>query len=116
MRIDFKTKVLFATETFAMGVNMPAHSVIFPQTKKHDGVSMRYLLPSEYTQMAGRAGRRGTDVAGFVYLMAANELPEKVEFCGMLLSKRYFVLSEMRTLRKACSTLSQCTQSRRLET
>ena len=51
-------KVLFATETFAMGVGMPARTVIFSSLKKHDGKGFRYLLPGEYTQMAGRAGRR----------------------------------------------------------
>lgn len=52
-------KVLFATETFAMGVNMPAKSVAFDSMEKHDGRSLRELLPSEFIQMAGRAGRRG---------------------------------------------------------
>lgn len=54
-------KVLFATETFAMGVNMPARTVVFNSTRKHDGRDFRDLLPGEYTQMAGRAGRRGLD-------------------------------------------------------
>ena len=53
------TKVLFATETFAMGVNMPARSVVFASIRKHDGRGFRELLPGEYTQMSGRAGRRG---------------------------------------------------------
>lgn len=42
-------KVLFATETFAMGVNMPAKTVVFMEPKKFDGVSFRYLKSSEYT-------------------------------------------------------------------
>lgn len=54
-------KILFATETFAMGVNMPARTVVFNSTRKHDGRDFRDLLPGEYTQMAGRAGRRGLD-------------------------------------------------------
>jgi antiviral helicase SKI2 len=54
-------KVLFATETFAMGVNMPARTVVFNGFRKHDGREFRDLLPGEYTQMAGRAGRRGLD-------------------------------------------------------
>eukprot|EP00170_Pyropia_yezoensis_P008117 contig_33747_g8144 len=52
-------RVLFATETFAMGVNMPARSVVFASLSKHDGRGFRALEPGEYTQMAGRAGRRG---------------------------------------------------------
>lgn len=44
-------KVLFATETFAMGVNMPARTVIFNGIQKHDGRSFRDLLPGEYIQV-----------------------------------------------------------------
>lgn len=68
-------KVLFATETFAMGVNMPAKSVVFAGIRKHDGTSFRNLLPGEYTQMAGRAGRRGLDTTGTVILLSGDELP-----------------------------------------
>ena len=59
-------KLLFATETFAVGVNMPTKTVIFTGLKKFDGRNFRYLLPHEYTQMAGRAGRRGLDKKGTV--------------------------------------------------
>ncbi|KAH9178867.1 antiviral helicase [Lactarius sanguifluus] len=69
-------KVLFATETFAMGVNMPAKSVVFSGIRKHDGRSFREILPGEYTQMAGRAGRRGLDPTGTVLIIASDELPE----------------------------------------
>ena len=56
-------KVLLATETFAVGVNMPARSVVFNGVRKNDGRSFRNLLPGEYTQMSGRAGRRGIGAA-----------------------------------------------------
>ncbi|MCO5612956.1 hypothetical protein L7F22_067229 [Adiantum nelumboides] len=69
-------KVLFATETFAMGVNMPARSVVFSGIRKHDGHGFRDLLAGEYTQMSGRAGRRGLDATGVVIINAADELPE----------------------------------------
>ena len=59
-------KLLFATETFAVGVNMPTKTVIFSGLKKFDGQHFRFLLPHEYTQMAGRAGRRGIDKKGVV--------------------------------------------------
>lgn len=62
-------RLLLATETFAMGVNMPAKTVIFSSLKKHDGVDHRSLTSSEYTQMAGRAGRRGLDERGVVILL-----------------------------------------------
>ncbi|KAG9305006.1 hypothetical protein G9A89_007409 [Geosiphon pyriformis] len=66
-------KVLFATETFAMGVNMPAKTVVFSSTRKHDGKSFRELLPGEYTQMSGRAGRRGLDATGMVIIACSGE-------------------------------------------
>ena len=69
-------KMLFATETFAMGVNMPAKSVVFSGIRKHDGRSFRDILPGEYTQMAGRAGRRGLDPTGTVIIVANDSLPE----------------------------------------
>lgn len=69
-------KVLFATETFAMGVNMPAKTVVFTGKQKHDGTSMRDLLPGEYTQMSGRAGRRGLDTTGMVILFAKDLPPD----------------------------------------
>ena len=56
---------VFATETLALGVNMPARSVVIAEHTKYDGVSRRVLLPNEYSQLSGRAGRRGKDVRGF---------------------------------------------------
>ncbi|GAA5916164.1 SKI complex RNA helicase subunit SKI2 [Sporobolomyces salmoneus] len=69
-------KVLFATETFAMGVNMPARSVVFSGIRKHDGRNFRDLLPGEYTQMSGRAGRRGLDPTGVVIINADSDVPD----------------------------------------
>ena len=66
-------KVLFATETFAMGVNMPARAVVFSEIRKHDGTGWRDITPGEYTQMAGRAGRRGLDTEGTVILACFEE-------------------------------------------
>ncbi|CAJ1960297.1 unnamed protein product [Sphenostylis stenocarpa] len=68
-------KVLFSTETFAMGVNAPARTVVFDSLRKFDGKEFRQLLPGEYTQMAGRAGRRGLDKIGTVILICRDELP-----------------------------------------
>ncbi len=72
-------KILFATETFAMGVNMPAKTVVFSSLKKHDGQQFRYLLPGEYIQMAGRAGRRGFDDVGTVIILAYNGIPDNLQ-------------------------------------
>jgi len=59
-------KLLFATETFAVGINMPTKTVLFTDVNKYDGSNMRLLHSHEYTQMAGRAGRRGIDTIGHV--------------------------------------------------
>jgi superfamily II RNA helicase len=67
-------KLLFTTETFALGVNMPACTVVFNSASKYDGVQFRYLKSREYHQMAGRAGRRGIDTKGFVYACINVEL------------------------------------------
>ena len=58
-------KVLYATETFAVGINMPAKTVCFNTLTKFDGINFRYLYSKEYFQLAGRAGRRGIDKIGY---------------------------------------------------
>ena len=62
-------KVLFATETFSIGLNMPAKTVVFTNVRKFDGREMRWVTPSEFVQMSGRAGRRGLDERGIVIMM-----------------------------------------------
>lgn len=62
-------KVLYTTETFAVGINMPAKTVCFDSLRKYDGINFRFLNSKEYFQIAGRAGRRGIDKEGFVYAM-----------------------------------------------
>lgn len=57
-------KVLFATETFSTGLNMPAKTVAFTRARKWDGGVFRWLRSGEYIQMSGRAGRRGLDDRG----------------------------------------------------
>jgi antiviral helicase SKI2 len=80
-------KVLFATETFAMGVNMPARTVAFDSIDKHDGIQERRLHASEYIQMAGRAGRRGKDKTGTVLILCRKNIPEISELAKMALGK-----------------------------
>ena len=73
-------KVLFATETFSIGLNMPAKTVVFSQITKWDGVKRRPLTSSEYIQMAGRAGRRGLDARGMVIMMVDDKIdPESAK-------------------------------------
>ncbi|RYH22910.1 RNA helicase [archaeon] len=68
-------KCLFATETFSIGINMPAKTVVFTRTRKFDGKDFRWITSGEYIQMSGRAGRRGKDDKGIVIQM----LDEKME-------------------------------------
>ncbi|CEG64789.1 Putative Dead deah box rna helicase [Rhizopus microsporus] len=90
-------KVLFATETFAMGVNMPARCVVFSSIRKHDGRNFRDLLPGEYTQMSGRAGRRGLDSTGVVIIATGgDEPPEASTLSTMILGKPTKLESQFR--------------------
>lgn len=78
-------KMLFATETFAVGLNMPTKTVLFTSLKKFDGSEHRYLLPHEYTQQAGRAGRRGFDTVGHViHLSNLFESPTVIDYKTIL--------------------------------
>ena len=67
-------KALFATETFAMGLNMPARTVLFTSARKFDGKEYRWITSGEYIQMSGRAGRRGLDDKGLVILMVDEKM------------------------------------------
>ncbi|KAK4456392.1 NUC185 domain-containing protein [Cladorrhinum samala] len=91
-------KVLFATETFAMGLNLPTRTVVFSGYRKHDGHSFRNLLPGEYTQMAGRAGRRGLDTVGSVIIVppGGDEAPPVTDLRQMILGEPSKLRSQFR--------------------
>ncbi|KAM0265384.1 hypothetical protein ACHAQJ_000226 [Trichoderma viride] len=91
-------KVLFATETFAMGLNLPTRTVVFSGYRKHDGHSFRNLLPGEYTQMAGRAGRRGLDKVGSVIIVppGGDDAPPVAELRNMILGEPSKLRSQFR--------------------
>ena len=71
---DGLIKILFSTETFSMGLNMPAKTVVFTSIRKWDGVQTRWITGGEYIQMSGRAGRRGKDKKGMTILMVDEKL------------------------------------------
>lgn len=89
-------KVLFSTETFAMGVNAPARTVVFDSLRKFDGKEHRKLLPGEYIQMAGRAGRRGLDNIGTVIIMCRDEIPEESDLKNLIVGKPTRLESQFR--------------------
>jgi hypothetical protein len=78
-------KVLFATESFAIGLDCPIKTAIFTGLHKFDGQTERLLMSHEYTQMAGRAGRRGIDTIGHVvHCNNLFDLPTATEYRGLL--------------------------------
>jgi ATP-dependent RNA helicase DOB1 len=77
-------KVLFSTETFSMGINMPAKTVVFTSIEKFDGEEYRWLGGGEYIQMSGRAGRRGLDDRGITIMMLNKKMD--VDVCKNILN------------------------------
>jgi superfamily II RNA helicase len=90
-------KVLFATETFAVGINMPTKTAVFVGVKKYDELcqDMRVLTTAEYLQMAGRAGRRGLDTMGTVIYLPDRNPIEPHEMKAMMCGGRAEVTSRM---------------------
>lgn len=93
-------KVLFATETFAVGVNMPTKTVLFADIRKYDDDvnGFRTLLTHEYLQMSGRAGRRGLDTKGTVIYLPnlSSEIIGKEEFGTMMMGGSQIIKSKFR--------------------
>jgi superfamily II RNA helicase len=88
-------KLLFATESFAIGLDCPIKTAIFTSLTKFDGQSDRYLMPHEYTQMAGRAGRRGLDTVGHVvHCNNLFKLPTLTDYRSMLCGKPQQLVSK----------------------
>lgn len=88
-------KLLFATESFAIGLDCPIKTAIFTNITKFDGTSERFLHSHEYTQMAGRAGRRGIDKLG--YVVHCNNLfhtPSKTGYLNILSNKPQKLISK----------------------
>ncbi|MBU3707178.1 MAG: RNA helicase, partial [Mycobacterium sp.] len=86
-------KAVFATETLALGINMPARTVVLEKLVKFNGEQHMPLTPGEYTQLTGRAGRRGIDVEGHAVVIwhPGEPTAEPVEIAG-LASTRTFPL------------------------
>jgi hypothetical protein len=90
-------KLLFATESFAIGLDCPIKTAIFTGLTKYDGKEQRWLLSHEYTQMAGRAGRRGIDTIGHViHCNNLFTLPTMSEYRDILCGKPQILVSKFR--------------------
>ena len=81
-------KVVFATETLALGINMPARSVVLERLVKWNGEAHVDLTAGEYTQLTGRAGRRGIDVEGHAVVVWSDELDPEV-LAGLASTRTY---------------------------
>jgi superfamily II RNA helicase len=90
-------KILFATESFAIGLDCPIKTAVFTGLTKFDGSDHRWLMAHEYTQMAGRAGRRGIDTIGHViHCNNLFELPTQTEYRDILCGKAQSLVSKFR--------------------
>jgi superfamily II RNA helicase len=87
-------KVLFATETFAVGVNMPTRTVVFTELTKPTNMTKRFLNTAEFKQISGRAGRRGKDVIGHVILLPYYEFPELQDLKSVMLQSMPSITSK----------------------
>jgi superfamily II RNA helicase len=90
-------KLLFATESFAVGLNCPIRTAIFTSLTKFDGSTQRFLLPHEYNQAASRCGRRGIDTVGHViHCNNLFDMPSTNEYKEILCGKPQTLVSKFR--------------------
>lgn len=96
-----KIYMLFATESFAIGLDCPIRTAVFTGLSKYDGSCDRFLYAHEYTQMAGRAGRRGIDVVGNVIHLpllfkrsGSGAIPTELEYKTVLSNKPQTLVSK----------------------
>ena len=89
-------KVVYATETLALGVNMPARTVVLESLRKWDGQAHNQLTPGQYTQLTGRAGRRGIDSIGYAVVLGAGQV--EAQTVASLASKRSYPLKDVSRL------------------
>src|SRR5437588_9593503 len=88
-------KVVFATETLSLGINMPARSVVIEKLTKFTGERHEFLTPGEYTQLTGRAGRRGIDEVGYAIVLWSPFVPFD-QVAGLASTRSYALTSSFR--------------------
>ncbi|MHB1129024.1 MAG: DEAD/DEAH box helicase [Ilumatobacteraceae bacterium] len=101
-------KVVFATETLAVGINMPARAVVIDKLTKFTGEHHQALKPSEYTQLTGRAGRRGLDSVGHA-LVLWNPFVAYSAVAALALSRSFKLTSAFRPTYNMAANLIQTT-------
>ena len=90
-----RLKAVFATETLALGVNMPARTVVLEKLVKFNGESHADITPAEFTQLTGRAGRRGIDIEGHSVMLAPWQF-DPVHVAGLASTRTYPLRSSFR--------------------
>jgi ATP-dependent RNA helicase HelY len=104
-------KVVFATETLSLGINMPARSVVIEKLAKFSGERVEPLTPGEYTQLTGRAGRRGTDEVGYAVIMWSPGVTFE-QVASLAGARSYTLTSSFRpTYNMASNLVRRCTPS-----
>ena len=105
-------KVVYATETLALGINMPARTVVLESLRKWNGSAHVTLSPGEYTQLTGRAGRRGIDVEGHAVVLSADDV-EPATVSSLASRRTYPLVSAFRpTYNMAVNLLERMPRAR----
>ena len=108
-------KVVYATETLALGINMPARTVVLESLRKWNGSAHVTLSPGEYTQLTGRAGRRGIDIEGHAVVLATDDL-EPATVSSLASRRTYPLVSAFRpTYNMAVNLLERMPRARARE-
>src|SRR5207248_6889205 len=97
-------KAVFATETLSLGINMPARSVVIEKLTKFTGERHEFLTPGEYTQLTGRAGRRGIDEVGYAVVLWSPFVPFD-QVAGLAGTRTYALTSSFRPTYNMASNL-----------
>ncbi len=93
--VEGLVRVVFATETLALGINMPARTVVIEKLTKYNGEGHEFLTPAQYTQLTGRAGRRGIDPEGHAVVLWSPFVPFG-SVADLVASRRFVLTSAFR--------------------
>src|SRR5438270_5401017 len=101
--------VVFSAESLSLGINMPARSVVIEKLSKFTGERHEFLTPGEYTQLTGRAGRRGIDDVGYAVVLWSPYVPFD-QVAGLASTRTYALRSSFRpTYNMACNLVRRYT-------
>ena len=102
-------KVVFATETLALGINMPARTVVIEKLTKFTGERHEFLTPGDYTQLTGRAGRRGIDPLGHAVVLWSPFVPFE-QVAALAASRSFRLTSAFRPTYNMAASAATCSK------